>query len=164
MIAFPSPNGVFLFQDDREVLVCLSSRGEKKLKSFQSSKKQIDLRYPFLRGVLYFFYGLIYFYDSLVEALSILRTKKETKSAWKVFFLVLFCVLGCAFSVFIFGYIPSELGFLVCGVKVSFFLRNLVILLFKILILYVFVFCLRVVPYVNELFKFNSALCKKKHQ
>lgn len=164
MIAFPSPNGVFLFQDDREVLVCLSSRGEKKLKSFQSSKKQIDLRHPFLRGLLYFFYGLIYFYDSLVEALSILRTKKEAKSAWKVFFLVLFCVLGCSFSVFIFGYIPSELGFLVCGVKVSFFLRNLVVLLFKILILYVFVFCLRVVPYVNELFKFNSALCKKKHQ
>lgn len=162
MMNFPAPNGVCLYKNGKEVVVCLSSRGEKKLKSFEVSKKVLNFKSPFLRGFLFLFYGLVLFFDSINSCLAVLKTKKEVKSVWKILLLVVACLLGCALSVFLFGYLPSEFGFLICGVKSSFFTRNLVILIFKILFLYVFVFALRVVPYVCELFRFNSALCKKR--
>ena len=121
-----------------------------------------NLNIPFLRGFLYLFYGTYLFFDSINSCFAFLKAKKERNSAWKLVFLVIVCLLGCALSVLLFGFLPSEIGFLICGEKANFFVRNLVILGFKILFLYMFVFSLRAVPYVCELFKFNCALCKKK--
>ncbi len=160
MICFPTINGVSVVQDNKQVLVAINQNGEKKLKSFACKNKVIFWHYPFARGLQFFFCGIWGLLESFLLGLEFLQ-KKEKRNRWFYVFLAIFLLFSIVFSVAYFGFLPAELGFLIVGREKSEFLRNFCIASIKVCFLVALVLALRFLPYVNEIFRFNTAVEKE---
>ena len=162
-IVFPTNNGVVIHCGDKKVISAINCDGRKKLRSFKEKNKVLFWHFPFFRGLQYFFCGIWGLIQALVLAHDLCaeqsKRKKDLKKfyVYKLFAVGVCVIIGVAFSAIVFGLLPGKLGYLLVGYDKSTFLRNCVILVFKILLFYLFVLFLRIFPIMVEFFRFNRA-------
>lgn len=161
-IIFPTHNGVVVHCQDKKVISAINCDGQKKLKSFREKNKIIFWHFPFFRGLQYFFCGIWALFQALVLAYDLCGGVKKKKDLNKfylqnLFLIVVTAVLGVVFSALILGFLPGKLGYLLVGYEQSEILRNVVIVVFKVVLLYLFIGILRIFPIVVEFFRFNRA-------
>lgn len=161
-IVFPSPNGVALSCDEKQVVAVTDQTGQKKLKSFKKKNKVIFWHFPFLRGAQFFFCGLALFFSSLVTSFDLSQGTVKVKDlkkyyTKKIVFLVLVVIVGIALSELLLGFVPNKIGYILVDYRGDRMLRNFVILLCKIVIFYVAVLGLRFIHGMVDLFRFNRA-------
>lgn len=162
-IVFPTYNGVVVHCCDKKVISVINCDGRKKLKSFREKNKVIFWHFPFFRGGQYFFCGIYGLFQAIVLSFDLcgLMTKKNKDInkyyTYKLFLIGLTMVVAVFFSAVVFGYLPGKLGFWIVGVGGKTVIRNLVILGFKLVLFYAFLWALRLFPVMSEIFRFNKA-------
>ncbi len=82
-----------------------------------------------------------------------LKFKENLSRYFISFILFITLILG----VFFLGYFPAKLGWLLIGVEGSFLLRNLIIAIFKLLFYFLMLAIIRVIPFMQDFFRFNGA-------
>ena len=83
------------------------------------------------------------------------RMSGQTKRTLVYFFCF---IVAITFSLFLLGYVPSKLSFAILGESKNFLLRNFIIALIKVVILFITMLVLRFIPTMQELYKFNGAI------
>lgn len=160
---FPLSNGVVVQQDDKSVISVTNCDGNKKMKSYRTKNKVVFWQFPFFRGIQYFFCGIYAFLQSLLMAVDLCKPQVIKKGEFekfykkKLFQYIAIIVFSIVFGALFLGMLPAKLGLWIVGYQQSEILRNFVIMLFKVTLLYIFLACLRAFPMMNELFRFNRA-------
>ncbi len=162
-IIFPTQNGVVIHSGNKKVISVINCDGRKKMKSFREKNKVIFWHFPFFRGLQYFFCGIWALFQALVLTYDLCWTPtKKTKDinnfyASKLILVGVAAVLGIFFAAIVLGLVPGKLGYWLVGYDQSTILRNVVILIFKVVLLYAFLAALRLFPVMVEFFRFNRA-------
>ncbi len=162
-IVFPTSNGVVVQSGGKKVISVTNCDGQKKLRSFLDKNKVVFWHFPFIRGFQYFFCGIFGQLSALILALDLCGAPKVKQSELKKYYikklinLVLVCVVAVVFAGIGLGYLPGKLGYFIVGYSGSKILRNVVIMLLKIAIFYIFLLFLRIFFPVCEFFRFNRA-------
>ena len=161
-IFFPSPNGVCLSCNEKEVISVTDAMGQKKLKSFKTRNKVIFWHFPFIRGLQFLFCGLFMFFSSLISSFDlsgkVVKVKKKKKYyIQKIVILTLVVLLGIGLSELLMGFAANRLAYLIVDYRGNTLLRNLIMLIFKIVIFYSLMLSLRTLSGVIDFFRFNRA-------
>ena len=161
-IFFPSPNGVCLSCNEKEVISVTDAMGQKKLKSFKTRNKVIFWHFPFIRGLQFLFCGLFMFFSSLISSFDlsgkVVKVKKIKKYyIQKIVILTLVVLLGIGLSELLMGFAANRLAYLIVDYRGNTLLRNLIMLIFKIVIFYSLMLSLRTLSGVIDFFRFNRA-------
>lgn len=163
---FPCSVGVSCYKQGRYALVAIDERGGKRLRSGRTKNKIIFLNFPIIRGISYFFCGIVALFSTFWQSffLSPVQTGKVTdKVSGKLnvkkesVIISVLLVLAFLVSIFFYGYLPSRLSFALIGLSMNFVLRNFLIALSKVLILFLMLLILRFMPFMSDLYKFNGA-------
>lgn len=156
---FPIPNGVVVHCDNKKVISTVDGNGQRKLNSFPEKNKVVFFHFPFARGLQYFFCGIYAFLSAFVLGFDMKQKKSDTKNMRRgLIMLGVVAVFAVLFAVFVLGFLPGWIGYLIVPYYGSTILRNATIMLFKVLVFVLLMLAIRVVPGVNELFRFNRAL------
>jgi len=160
---FPTSNGIVVHASDKKVFSAINCEGQKKLQSFPEKNKIIFWHFPFMRGFQYFFCGVVALYSAMFLSYDLCGKQKIKSEDLKKYYItnlaifILVMVFGVIFAGVVLGYFPGKLGWICVGVDGNQFLRNLVILSFKLLFFFILILMLRVFPVVNDFFRFNRA-------
>ena len=157
---FPCSIGVRCDGKGKYAVASINSKGQKRVRSERAHNKGLFCGIPFVRGVLFFVYGLISFFSSFDDLFfdDITMSEKEEKSKRnKIIFASIFIGFVVVFWLVLLGYVPAKVSFLLIGHNPSVFLRNLVIALTKVLLVFFLLVLLRFFPPMIELYKFNGA-------
>lgn len=159
---FPTPNGVSVISQDKQVLSCINDSGQKKMKSFKTKNKVVFWNFPFARGLQYFFLGLCAFFDSIFQTLILFNSKekKKDKDLYFFVFLGLAIVAGVIVSEVFLGFLPAHVGYVIVDYRGNVFLRNAVILALRIVFFVLFLLALRIFPQFCDMLRFNCAVEK----
>ncbi len=136
-IFFPSPNGVCLSCNEKEVISVTDAMGQKKLKSFKTRNKVIFWHFPFIRGLQFLFCGLFMFFSSLISSFDLSGKVVKVKNLkkyyiQKIVILTLVVLLGIGLSELLMGFAANRLAYLIVDYRGNTLLRNLIMLIFKI--------------------------------
>ena len=161
-IFFPSPNGVCLSCNEKEVISVTDAMGQKKLKSFKTRNKVIFWHFPFIRGLEFLFCGLFMFFSSLISSFDLSGKVVKVKNLkkyyiQKIVILTLVVLLGIGLSELLMGFAANRLAYLIVDYRGNTLLRNLIMLIFKIVIFYSLMLSLRTLSGVIDFFRFNRA-------
>ena len=161
-IFFPSPNGVCLSCNEKEVISVTDAMGQKKLKSFKTRNKVIFWHFPFIRGLQFLFCGLFMFFSSLISSFDLSWKVVKVKNLkkyyiQKIVILTLVVLLGIGLSELLMGFAANRLAYLIVDYRGNTLLRNLIMLIFKIVIFYSLMLSLRTLSGVIDFFRFNRA-------
>lgn len=161
-IVFPLPQGVAMLCDDKECVSVVDTFGQRKLVSFKTKNKVIFWNFPFLRGIQYMFCGIILWINACIKAFDMCKAKKkkEISVAKNIALYIVFALCAMIFSSVFFGLLPSWIGFSICGVEATYSERNLIILVARLVFFVLFMFSIRILPAVNDIFKFNCVAMK----
>jgi len=157
---FPCSIGVRCDGKGKYAVASINSKGQKRVRSDRTHNKGLFCTIPFVRGVLFFVYGLISFFSSFDDLFfdDITMTEKEEKSKRnRIIIASIFIGFVVVFWLVILGYVPAKLSFLIIGHSPSVILRNFVIALTKVLLIFCLLLLLRLFPPMIELYKFNGA-------
>ena len=162
IIIFPAPNGMSLCCDEKQVTSVTDVSGQKKLKSFKSKNKIIFWHFPFLRGLQYFFCGLLMLFKSLVLSFDLSGKPQKVKDLKKYYikklsYIIACAVVGIALAELLLGFVPNKLAYLLVDSRGSALLRNFVMTVFKIVVFFVVVLISRFLPGMLDLLRFNRA-------
>ncbi len=160
-IFFPTSNGVSVFCDEKQVVSITDGKGQKRLKSFKTRNKIIFWHFPFVRGLQYFFCGILAFFQSFMYGFDLSGEVAKAKDInkfyiKKVITIAVFVILGIVFAEVFLGLVPNILGYLIVDYRGSLGLRNFVITLLKVAIFALIMFALRSLPGILDLFRFNK--------
>ena len=162
-IIFPTYNGIVVHCQDKKVASVTNCDGQKKMRSFREKNKVIFWHFPFFRGLQYFFCGIWGLFQALILSYDMCGEKnkkiKDLNKYYisKIILIGLTIVLGILFAAIVLGFLPGKLGYLLVGYDQSDMLRNVVIMIFKVVLFYAFIAALRIFPIVVEFFRFNRA-------
>ena len=164
---FPCATGVRCQNRERFAVVAIDERGAKRLKTGKVKNKIILWNVPFFRGISFFFLGIIALFYNYWESLNLsgfvsangvsekvagkLNVKKESVV------ITLLMILSLIISLFLLGFVPSKLSFLFIGLSMNFVLRNFLIAVTKVAILFLILLIFRFIPLMQDLYKFNGA-------
>ena len=162
-IVFPTYNGVVVHSDDKKVISAINCDGKKKLKSFRCKNKIIFWHFPFVRGIQYFFCGVVGLLQAFLLSNDICETTKVRNKdinkyyTQKLIILGIVALVAILFAAIVLGFLPGKLGYLIVPYYGNEILRNFVVFLIKFALFYGFIALLRVFPIVNDFFRFNRA-------
>lgn len=160
---FPTNIGIRGYSKKRYVSIFIDENGKNRINT-KTLKKKCFLNIPFLRGLIFFFFGIFAMLDSFGESLKIQtenidkEMKRMSLRTKKTLIYSLSILIALIFSVFLLGFVPSKLSFLLIGQSKNFMLRNFIIAITKVMIIYLTMLILRFIPTMQELYKFNGAI------
>lgn len=160
---FATGSGVVVQSGDKKVVSATDCSGQKRLISLQEKNKIIFWHFPFVRGLQYFFCGIFAQIQAFFNVYDLCGKQKVKESELKIFYtkkviaIALSLLLGVLFAALVLGYVCGQLGLLIVDFKHNQYLRNFVILCFKLLFFALFLLCLRAFPSFCEFLKFYRA-------
>ena len=157
---FPCSIGVRCDGTDKSAVAFINAKGKKKVDVFKKRNRALFMKIPILRGILFFICGFISFFtafDAMFVDDEILNAKEERSKRSRVIWIAIICGIVIIVWILLLGLLPSKLSFWVLGYIDSPILRNFVIALFKVAILYLLFLLVRFIPAMVELYKFNGA-------
>lgn len=166
---FPSSNGISCFNGKTLSTAVIGLDGGKKVASQKSKNKIIYLNWIILRGIQYFFCGLIALFSAFNISYNMLNLEdsKLAKTISQKFYIsarYFFIIISIAFSFLLcylwLGVFPAKLSFVVLGNSLNFRLRAFIIALFKVLLFFAVLLVLRFLPSMQYFYKFNGACAR----
>lgn len=159
---FPAPNGLSLCCDEKQVLAVTDVSGQKKLKSFKTKNKIIFWHIPFVRGLQYFFCGLVMWLKSLVLSFDLSRKENKIKDlkkyyVKKIIYLLACVVVGIALAELLLGFASNQISYWLVDEKGKMLLRNFVMTVCKVVFFFVILLLARFLPGMLDMFRFNRA-------
>ncbi len=159
---FPTANGVKGFRSGLSC-ECFIDNSGKKVSSVKKSRFRC-YDYFFIRGVLFFVFGLCVYFNLLKETCHSVLKEDEIKinknRRWNVskvvFINIGLVVVSFIVSFLLLGLVPNKIAFFLTGLGQSVFLINFVIAVFKVFIIIVLLLILRTAPIMQDFYKFNS--------
>lgn len=163
---FPCSIGVRAQTGERSALAVVDERGAKRIRSGRTKIKILAQKIPIIRGICYFFAAIFAIFAAFWDSFKLseqplggvndkisskLNVKKESVA------VTILLVVSLTISLFLLGYVPSKLSFLLIGTSMDFVLRNFLIALCKVAIIYLMLLILRFIPAMQDLFRFNGA-------
>lgn len=166
-IVLPLTNGIGVVDRKKLCVSVVDENGNKRVGGVLLKDKGKLWSLPILRAFTYFFCCFIFYFKAifLQEELGInyqAKTKKG-KQAEKVSNVSLYLLaLAVVISIFIVGFLavgfaPSKLFDKFFGRMTDKFFRNLMIAVLRVVILYVIMFVLRFMPFMQSFYSFNGA-------
>lgn len=170
---FPCSIGVRAQTGDRAALAVVDERGSKRIRSGKTKIKFIAQKIPIIRGIFYFFAGILAIFAAFGDSFKLsqqpmsgidykISNKLNVKRESVVITILLF--ISLIISLFLLGYVPSKLSFLLIGSSMNFVLRNFLIAITKVAILFLILFILRFIPAMQDLYRFNGACNQVQHR
>ncbi len=163
---FPFNNGLAIIKDEKLCLSFIDGDGQKRIECKRLSFKKL-WGIAFLRGLLYFFVGIVLYIKALLLEDEInIRAKEEQNIEYanakkmdfisNYFLLIAFILIGFIYGFFVLGVLPS---FLIQWANISkdFYLNRFLIALFRTAVIYLTFVILRFSPFMQGFLKFNSA-------
>lgn len=160
---FPTNIGIRGYSKKRYISIFIDPNGKNRINT-KAQKHNFLTNIPVLRGLIYFFFGIYAMFESYAETMKIQaenlsqeihRMSNKTKRTLIYFFCF---IVAITFSLLLLGYVPSKLSFAILGESKNFLLRNFIIALVKVFILFITMLVLRFIPTMQELYKFNGAI------
>ncbi len=173
-LGLPSSGGVGFCDGKNRVLSFLNSKGEIKLSSSRTKKSFKNfLKFPFLRGIVIFFYGFWQFCYFLLENSHFNEVQKEEfpfekKISKKLsitantIFWSIFSFLTLFFGIFVFGIVP-DLVARALPPNCTQIERNALSGSLKLVLFYVIVLMLKIIPAMRAYYRFNGAICAQQN-
>lgn len=167
LLAYPTLMGVGLSKNKNRVLSFVNQSGEIKLHT-KKSKSEINTKIPFIRGILIFFYGIYEFLwflsiSSRFGEVEKQEFKIEKKISTKLniksssIFWTIFALLTIFFGFFAFNILPDLVAYALPQNTLDFH-RNLLVAFMKASIFYITLVCLKFIPEIKSLYRFNGAI------
>jgi len=161
---FPMLSGNLCIAEKNAILCFVSQKGEMSLNSHKIKNSLIPHKNVwFLRGIEYLIFATYYFFWGLNQFFLFIKKNNFKKNKqysifFKKSFVITFTVLlSFLLVLFLFGYLPTHLGFWIVGGNYSLFVKKLSIGLTKCLIFYIILLALYFVPAIKNFYKFNEA-------
>ena len=164
---FPGITGVRCQSKTRYAVSAVDSRGAKRLKTGKLKNKVVFWNIPIVRGITYFFCGVVATIKTGIDSIELSGTSIERGMSDKVaeklnvkkevVAMTFLLVISLAISLFLFGFIPAKLSFMFIGMSMNFVLRNFIIALTKVAIFFIILLIFRFLPPMQDLYKFNGA-------
>lgn len=163
---FPCSIGVRAQNGNRAALAVIDERGLKRIRSGRTKIKVLAQKIPIISGICYFFAAIFAlfcaFWDSCKlseKPLNSVSNKISNKLNIKRESVVITLLLSVSavISLFLLGYIPSKMYSVFIEMNTDFALRNFLIALIKIAIIFLILMILRFLPMTQDLYKFNGA-------
>ena len=166
---FPLGNGAGIFQDKKLCVSIVDENGNKKVggKLFNKNIKISSLF--FIRGIFYFFYNIYLYFltyrlarkieiDSSENSKQIKITKNLTLTSDFIFLLggILFAFI---FALLGLNYLPNYIFNSIFANEANYYLKSFMLGLFKVAILFIVFAVLKICPFTNGIYRFNSAGC-----
>lgn len=164
---FPCGNGVGCFDGSKRSLAVIDNDGSKKVDTQANKNKIVWLDFPFLRGLQFFFCGLMAMLGCFDAGFSLANqeesklSKKITKTFYisaKYFFILISVGASFVIAFFLLGFLPAKLSFLLIGNSANLRLRALIIALLKVLFMFLLLLLLRFLPSMQYFYRFNGAV------
>ena len=153
---FPTGNGIVGYHKKKKVFCYIDENGKKRVKR-EIKRKKLFLNIPFLRGLFLFVFGIIALLNITGDNISVEIEKSRSKTK-KAFEILLTILLAFGFSIFLFGFVPAKLSFVFIGFEKSVLLRNFLIAIIKVGIIYLFMGGMKILPQMQEVYRFNGAI------
>lgn len=154
------------FSNGKNQTVSFVGKDDKIKIATKEIKQDLFKNIFFIRGILYFFLGTIYFFKFLNLSikyndsfLSKDLSNVENKSLRSD---ILFTIIGLilfVLGVFLLAIIPSYI-YKFIPLNYSAFVKNLIFGLIKVFILYLFLFAMKIIPSFKNLYSYNGAINK----
>lgn len=166
-IYIPLVNGVGIYDKDKLCVAIVDERGNKRVSGRDINPKSKVWDKPFLRGLGYFWYYLIFLVMSLelsqemsVEDMgNAQRMRKIKSSSWGIGIIA--CILfSFLIGLSVFGILPRVVVEKFVDKRNS-LLFNLMIALFRSALLIAILFLIKFIPSFSSLFAFNREACTK---
>ncbi len=166
-IYIPLVNGVGIYDKDKLCVAIVDERGNKRVSGRDINPKSKVWDKPFLRGLGYFWYYLIFLVMSLelsqemsVEDMgNAKRIRKIKSSSWGIGIIA--CILfSFLIGLSVFGILPRVVVEKFVD-KRNALLFNLMIALFRSALLIAILFLIKFIPSFSSLFAFNREACTK---
>ncbi len=157
-IYLPSGDGICGVKEKDAVSCFIEKNGRKSLKTTKNKFKVSS--FPFLRGLMLFVLGFVFYFSLLSQkfADAFVETKQKKIFSFSNICFVLIVVLIVLFvSFFLLGFLPAKISFLIVDFSPNIYLRNFVIAILKVFILFAIFLVIRFLPFMQDLFQFNSA-------
>ena len=164
---FPGITGVRCQSKTRYAVSAVDSRGAKRLKTGKLKNKVVFWNIPIVRGITYFFCGVVATIKTSIDSMELSGTSIERGMSDKVaeklnvkkevVAMTFLLLISLGISLFLFGFIPAKLSFLFIGMSMNFVLRNFIIALTKVAIFFIILLIFRFLPPMQDLYKFNGA-------
>lgn len=163
---FPCSIGVRAQNGDRAALAVIDERGAKRIRSGRTKNKIVAQKIPIIRGICFFFSGIFAIFSAFWDSFKLsqqplsgvndkisakLNVKKESVA------VTILLVISLIISIFLLGFLPSKISFALIGTSMNFVLRNFLIAVCKVAIIYLMLLIVRFLPIMQDLFRFNGA-------
>lgn len=158
----PLANGVGLYDKDKLCIAIVDDFGNKRVGGREINPKRKIWDKPFLRGLGYCFYYLVFLVMSIVMAeelnTSEKKVKRLTSSSWilGIFSCLLFAFL---IGLSVFGLLPKFVFESILTGRGLLF--NLLLALFRCGLFYIILFLFKFIPAFSSLYAFNRQTCER---
>lgn len=155
--------GNYCIAGKNAVLCRVSNKGAVGI---QTSKLKYSLiphkKILFLRGLEYIFFSCFYFFSALRKSFIYAneRIVFKTKSPYhnkQLYFGGALAVVAIFIAIFLFGFLPTQIGFYLFSYNYSLFLKKFCIAIVKCILFYLAFWSLSLLPSIKMLWRFNTA-------
>lgn len=166
-VVFPLSCGLGLFQNSSLCVSVISSEGEKKVGGDNLKPVTKFWDKPFLRGLLYFFYGIILYVKTYLKVFSLFDRPKEEQnksfvsqrklsltSAFIAF--VAIAVFSFILALLLFGALPKFIFSHAFPNSENYYFKSFIVALLRASFLILVFVVLRFAPFSNSLYSFNG--------
>ena len=162
----PCAFGVSAIKNNKKVSCIITAGGKCKVLTEKNKKYNKLINCFFIRGIIYLSFniyhiilGLFSFNDVYVSDNTALRKARNSLNiSIKNILIFLIFIFGMASAVLLLGILPVKISFYITPKNFDLLLKRIVIGLIKCLIIYIFLFVLKLIPTFSQYYKFNSAI------
>ena len=166
-MVLPLGCGVGVVEGNKLCVSVIDSSGDKKVSGQIISANEKVLQMPVLRAFAYFFYAVIFYFKALflqgelvkIEEQKTKIDKRQGKINLSSSYILALAILISTFLVgfLVVGLLPSKLFDFFFEYNFDYFLRGLLIAIFRTVFLYVVLVVFRFLPVMESFYAFNGA-------
>ena len=164
---FPLGNGAGVFDGEKLCVCIVDENGNKKVGGEKVKPVNKFFSFPFLRGIVFFFFGVVLYFKTFVLARGIdfKGKKKRYKIAKNLTitsdFIALVSILLISFLFGLLGlnYLPKLIFSKMFSGELNYYLKSFIVALIKAGEIFVLFLILKFLPIFNGIYSFNGAGC-----
>ena len=163
---FPCSNGIGCYSENGVTVALVTADGSKKVQSKPSKNKVIFANIFFLRGLQYFFCGLVAMFSVFNASYSLSNyeegaiSKAISKRLYisaRYLFILVTIIFSFLLTFLVLGYFPAKASFWIIGTSANLYLRCFIIALIRVAVVYLALLAFRFIPPMQTFYRFNGA-------
>ena len=164
---FPFSNGASVFDGEKLCVCLIDESGNKVVGGRVFKKKNKALQIPFVRGFVYYFYGLYLYALSFFIGQKLTLSRRacgdsgKRRSRFSAYLLfAIFVMAAFLFAFIVLSLFPKIIIKKILNNNYDKLLNNLFISFFRIFLIYFIFLIFKFIPFMSNIYSFNTAGCK----